>query len=330
MLPARNLIIRGLAILILLLVPSKLLAQYRIKVAFSAMTANNAPFWIALDKGFFKKNGLDVDLIYVAGGSRLVTAMLAGDAPIAHVGGVPIVTAEMHKVDLVFIGATVNKMLFQFFVSKGIIRPEDLKGKRVAVSRFGSGSDFAMRMALKELGLEPNKDVAILQLGGTPARLAALDSGSIQGTVLLPPENIIAEQRGFRLLTDLAASDSEFLNLGVATSKEFIASHPGIVRRFMRAYVEAIHFYKTREPESMEILSRHTGMENREVLKETYSLYQTVFQPAPYVTLKGVQNIIDDLAEKEPEAASISAQSLIENRFIKELDESGYIRSLYR
>ena len=249
------LVLIGFAFVILCCPPVSL-AQVQMKVAYSAMTANNAPFWVAKDKGLFKKNGLDIDLIYIEGGSRLVAAMLAGDTPIVHVGATPIITAKLRGADLVIIGATVNRLLFQFFVGKEIARPDDLKGKKVAISRFGSGSDLAMRMALKELGLVPTKDVTILQLGGTPVRLAALDSRSIQGTVLLPPDTFIAMQRGFRPLIDLASSDLEFLNLGVSTSREFIRSKPDIVEKFMRSYVEAIHFYKTRESESMEVLSK--------------------------------------------------------------------------
>ncbi len=319
-----------LLLFLLPLAPDQLLGQSRIKVAYSSITGNQAPLWIAQDRGIFKKNGLDVELIFIEGGSRVVQAMLAGDTPIAHVGATPIVIGNLRGADSVMIAATVNKILFQFFTAKGVSRPEDLKGKKVAISRFGSGSDFALRRALRELGLEPNKDVAVIQLGTTPVRIAALESGSIQGTVLLPPETLLAKKKGYRLWVDLAASDFEFLNMGVAASRAFTTSQPETVRRFMRSYVEVIHFFKAREAESMKIVARYTRTEDQEILKEIYEIYQRVFVKRPYVSEKGIQNILDDLGQTDPKAKEIRAASMVESRFLKELDESGFIDRLYQ
>jgi ABC-type nitrate/sulfonate/bicarbonate transport system substrate-binding protein len=147
--------------LVSVLVPSLSRAQTKMKLAYSSITANQAPFWIAWDRGLFKKNGLDVEMIFIEGGSRVVQAMVAGDTPIAHVGATPIASGNLRGADLVMCAATVNKILFQFFVAKEITRPEDLRGKKFAISRFGSSSDFALRAALKALGLDPRKDVAI-------------------------------------------------------------------------------------------------------------------------------------------------------------------------
>jgi NitT/TauT family transport system substrate-binding protein len=324
---------RSACILLLFLfafVPDQLLGQSKIKVAYSSITGNQAPLWIARDRGIFKKNGLEVELIFIEGGSRVVQAMVAGDAPLAHVGATPIVVGNLRGADSVMIAATVNKMLFQFFAARDVSRPEDLKGKRVGISRFGSGSDFALRAALKELGLEPNKDVAILQLGTTPIRMAALESGAIQGTVLLPPETLLAKKRGYRLWVDLAATDFEFLNMGVATSRAFAKSQPDIVRRVTSSYVEGIRFFKTQESESMRIVARHTRTGDQEILKEIYELYQRVFMKKPYVSAKGIQNILDDLGQTDPKAKGIRAQSMFDNRFLKELDESGFIDRLYQ
>ncbi len=256
--------------------------------------------------------------------------MVAGDTPIAHVGATPVALGNLRGADLVLLAATVNKILFQFFTAKGVSRPEELKGKRVAISRFGSGSEFALRVALRELGLEANKDVAVLQLGTTPARMAALESGSIHGTVLLPPETMLAKKKGYRLLVDLAASDFEFLNMGVAASRAFTKSQPETVRRFMRSYVEGIHFFKAREAESMKIVARYTRTEDQEILKEIYDIYQRVFVKRPYVSGKGIQNILDDLGQTDPKAKEIRAASMVESRFLKELDESGFIDRLYQ
>ncbi len=314
----------------LALPPAQLLGQSKMKVAYSSITGNQAPLWIAQDRGIFKKNGLEVELIFIEGGSRVVQAMVAGDTPLAHAGATPIVTENLRGADLAMIGATVNKILFQFFTTREVSRPGELKGKRVGISRFGSGSDFALRAALRELGLEPNKDVAILQLGTTPVRMAALEAGSIQGTVLLPPETLMAKKKGYRLLVDLAATQFEFLNMGVATSRAFAKSQPQTLRSFIKSYVEGIYFFKTQAAQSMKILSRYTRTEDQEILREIYELYEKIFPKKPYVSVKGVQNILDDLAQSQLKAKDMRAAAMIDNQFVKELDESGFIDGLYR
>jgi len=294
------------------------------------LNANNAPFWIAQDNGMFKELGLDVELIYVPGGSNVVSAMMAGDAPVTHVGGTPVMTARLRGADVVFLAATVNKILFQLFAGHGINRAQDLKGKTVAISRFGSGSDFALRLALNQLALQPGKDVTVVQIGGTAARLAALDAGTIQATVLLPPDTLIARQKRYRLLVDLAETDLEFLNSGVATSRAFTESQPDVVHRIMRAYVRAIHFFKAHAGDSMKVVARHLRIDNPAILQEIYKLYQKVFRAKPYVTINGLRSIASGLAATEAKAKNLRLDVSIESRFIKDLDDSGFIDSLYR
>lgn len=320
----------GLLLLLVLVPASSARAQERIQVAFSAMTGNNTPLWVAGDRGLFERNGLEVTLIYIQGGSRVVAAMMAGDTPIAHVGAAPLVAAKLRGANLVFVAATVNKLLFQLFGARDITTPQELRGKKVSISRFGSGSDYAMRLALKQAGLNPARDVTILQMGGTPVRLAGLENGAVQGTVLLPPDTIIAAQKGFHLLVDLGKSGGQFLNLGVATSRGFIRSHAEIVRRFIRSYVEAIHFFKVDKEESMQILAKHLRMDNPALVADVYDLYRSVFQEKPYVTAGGVGSILDNLRAKYPRVKEIKAASLIDNRFIRALDRDGFIDRLYR
>lgn len=183
---------------------------------------------------------------------------------------------------------------------------------------------------MNQLALQPGKDVAVLQLGGTAARLAALDAGAIQGTVLLPPETLIARKRGYRLLVDLAETDLEFLNSGVATSRAFIESHRDVVRRLMRAYVEAIHFFKAQMPDSIKVVAKHLRIDNPEILQELYKLYRKVFRAKPYATPSGLQSIVSGLAATENTARDLKLGSMIESRLIKDLDDGGFIDSLYR
>jgi len=318
----------GVLFMLAAFLPAPIWAQSKLMIAYSSLNANNAPFWIAQDKGLFNKNGLDIELIYASGRS-VVAAMLAGDAPVAHVGGTPVVTANLRGANFVFLAATVNKILFQFFAGPGINRGESLKGKTVAISRFGSGSDFALRLALNQLGLQPGKDLTVIQLGGTAARLAALHAGSIQGTVLLPPDTLIAKDKGYPLLVDLAETEMEFLNTGVATSRAFINSRPDVVPRLMRAYVEGIHFFQTHPSESMKVVGKHLRIDDPEILQELYKLYRKVFRAKPYVSRRGLESIVSSLGAPENKVRDLKLDSMIESRFIKNLDDSGFIDSLY-
>jgi NitT/TauT family transport system substrate-binding protein len=303
----------------------------RINVAYSSISGNNAPLWVTQEKGFFRKYGLDVQVVLIESGTTAVQSLISGEVNFAHMAGAAVMQSNLRGADAVMIAGVVNTLIFQLYTDKGISRPDQLKGKAVGVTRFGSSTDFAMRYALERYGLDPGKDVTILQLGNVPAILAALEAGKLQGAMLSPPTTLRAKKAGFPVLADLQMLGLEYQHTGIATTRSLIKSRPELVRDFMRAYVEGIHYAKTHRKETLEILAKYLRTDDKDVLEETYeSIMVTLVPEKPYPTLKGIQIILRELGAKDPAARSAKPEQFVDLTFIKELDGSGFVDRLYK
>jgi NitT/TauT family transport system substrate-binding protein len=303
----------------------------RIMVAYSSISGNNAPLWVTQEKGFFKKYGLDVQAVLIESGSTSAQSLIAGDVAFAHMAGAAIMQSNLRGADAVMIAGVINTLTFQLYTDKTISRPDHFKGKTVGVTRFGSSTDFAMRYALEKYGLDPNKDVTMLQLGNVPALLSALEAGKIQGAMLSAPTTLRAKKMGYPMLADLQMLGLEYQHTGIATTKSLIKSKPELVRDFMRAYVEGIHYAKTHRGETLEILAKYLRTDDKEILDDTYdSIAVNLVPEKPYPTLKGIQIILRELGIKDPNARSAKPEQFVDLTFIKELDSSGFIDRLYK
>jgi NitT/TauT family transport system substrate-binding protein len=303
----------------------------RIMVAYSSISGNNAPLWVTQEKGFFKKYGLDVQAVLIESGSTSAQSLIAGDVTFAHMAGAAIMQSNLRGADAVMIAGVVNTLTFQLYTDKSISRPDHFKGKTVGVTRFGSSTDFAMRYALEKYGLDPNKDVTILQLGNVPALLSALEAGRIQGAMLSAPTTLRAKKLGYPMLADLQMLGLEYQHTGIATTRSLIKSKPELVRDFMRAYVEGIHYAKTHRAETLEILAKYLRTDDKDILDDTYdSIALNLVPEKPYPTLKGIQIILRELGIKDPNARSAKPEQFVDLTFIKELDGSGFIDRLYK
>jgi LysM repeat protein len=231
----------------------------------------------------------------------------------------------------VIIAGVLNTLIFQLYTDKNISRPDQFKGKSVSVTRFGSATDFAMRYALEKYGLDVNKDVAILQLGNHPAQLAALEAGRVQGAMLSMPTSLRAKKMGFPMMADLQMLGLEYQHTSIATTKTLIKSKPDMVRDFLRAYIEGIHYAKTHRKETLDVLAKYLRVDDKEVLDETYdTVVSTLMPEKPYPTQKGIQTILRELGAKDPVARSARPEQFIDISMIKELDASGFIDRLYK
>jgi NitT/TauT family transport system substrate-binding protein len=303
----------------------------KINVAFSSISGNMAPLWVTQDKGFFRKNGLDVQVILIESGTTTAQALVAGDISFATLAGPAVIQSNLRGADTVMIAGIVNTLTFQLFTEKGITRPDQFRGKSVGVTRYGSATDFAMRYALDKYGLDANKEVAILQLGNVPALLAAMEAGKIQGAMLSAPTSLRAKKMGYPMLADLQMLGLEYQHTSVATSRALIKSKPDLVRDFMRAYIEGIHYAKMHRKETLEVLAKYLRTDDKEVLDDTYeSIVQTLVPEKPYPTQKGVQIILRELGAKDPAARSARPEQFVDISTLKELDSSGFIDRLYK
>src|SRR5581483_1389918 len=303
----------------------------KIRIAYSSISGNQIPAWVAYEKGFFRKNGLDAELVFIEAGSRAVSALLNGDVAMAQMAGPSVIQSRLQGQDVVIIAGFLNTMDYQLMVHNSITRPDQLKGKTMAVSRVGSSSDFATRYALNKYGLIPDKDVTIVEIGSQPARFAALEAGKIQGAMVTVPLTLKAKKLGFHALADLQMLGLEYQHTALVTSRALIKSKPEVVRNAMKSMVEAIHYYKTQRADALAVLGKYLKENSPEALDETYEGIGLALIPEkPYPTLRGIQIMLSELSAKDPKAQKARPEEFVDTSFIKELDASGYIDRLYK
>ncbi len=228
-----------------------------LNVSYSALVPSGAPFWIAHELGLFEKEGLLVKLVYINASPLVIASILAGDIQVSLSGVSAIVSAYARGSDLVAIAGAVNKINVSIYALPEIKKPEDLRGKRLGITRFGGLYDFSANYALKKWGLQAAKDVAVIQIGDAPSLMSALVGNSIQAATLQPPSTITAAQRGYRELMDLSKSGFEYQNTVVLSTRSVIRKSPDTFRRFMRAYSTALGiFHQQREP-TLKVMAKH-------------------------------------------------------------------------
>lgn len=302
----------------------------KMHVGYSAQAGAFAPIWITREAGLFRKHGLDVDLIFIPGGPTAAAALMAGEVQVVAMAGPAIVTSNLAGSDLVMIAGIVNTFAFQFVTVKEITSPAQLKGKRIGVNRFGAAPDVAARYALKHMGIDP-REVVILQLGEQSTRLAAMKAGQLEAAILLPPITTLAQKEGMNVLLDMSELRAEFQITGLASSHSFVTQKRPSASRFMRAFVEGIHYYKTRRKESMDIIARYMRTHDMEAVGATYDYFALKIVPKkPYPSIRGIKALLDLAAKDRPEAGKVSPERFVDSTLLKELDHSGFIDRLYQ
>jgi NitT/TauT family transport system substrate-binding protein len=301
----------------------------KISVGYSAISGDQLPAWVAKETGIFEKNGLDVQLIFFTGGSTAVMALVAADTPISQVAGAGVVNSALAGSDAALIVGGVTSLNYYLMSQSQIKTPEQLKGGSVAISRFGSASDFIARFALSKIGLTPGKDVTLVQIGSTSARMDATLTGRVQATVINPPASFIGQKRGMTVLADLPKLGLVYQHTSAATTKRFIRENPDIVRRYVKSQVEAVHRIYTDKETSVKVLSKYFGRGvEQEILEKTWEnlLNDSVLPRKQYPSLEGIKTILDTQAKGKP----AKPEDFVDLTFIRELDKSGYIDSLYK
>src|SRR5919106_3124186 len=301
----------------------------RINVGYSAISGDQLPAWVAKEAGIFQKNGLDVQLIYFTGGTTAVMALVSADTPVSQVAGSAVVNSVLAGSDAVIVAGGITSLNYYLMARPNIKTAEQLKGGSVAISRFGSSSDFIARYALSKIGLTPGKDVTLVQIGSTPDRMAATLAGRVQATVINPPASIIAERKGMTVIADLPKLGLVYQHTSAATTKRFIRDHPDIVRRYVKSQVEAVRRIYTDKETSIKTLSKYFGRGvERDVLEKTWEnlLNDSVLPRKQYPSLEGIKTILATEAKGKP----AKPEDFADLTFVRELDQSGYIDGLYK
>jgi NitT/TauT family transport system substrate-binding protein len=294
------------------------------------MSGSMAWVWAAKEGGYFDKHGLSVDLVYIGGTAQLFQSMLAGEIAFGVGGGPSIIHANMQRRAIVGVAGTLNRMIMKIMAGPQIKSPADIRGKRIAVTRYGTITDFSARLFLKNWGLSAERDAVILQVGSVPNVLAALQNGSAQAGALSPPAHLQAERMGFSELMDLSKAEIYYPYTYIIVSAGFLEKNRNSVRPFLAASVEGIHRFKTDGAFAKKLIAKYLRIEDEKVLEETHRLFSSLFETVPYVKREGLAGLIQILAEKDPKVESVKLDSIVEDRFVRELDTSGFIKSLYR
>lgn len=302
----------------------------RLKTSYSALTANMAAYWLAKEAKVFEKHGLSVDVVLIESGVTTVQALTAGETQIAMGGGTVGVSSNLAGSDIVTISSIEPRLPYALLAQKEIKTIEQLKGKRLAVSRFGSASDLGARLILQRYGLIPDKEVTLLQTGGTSTRLSALSKRSVDSTVLTPEFFTLGKKAGFTILVDPTQYDIPFPQLEVLTSRAFLKAQPDTVTRYMRAIIEGIYMVKQNPEPSIRALSKYLRIDDREALEEVYKLYKELYQPIPHPSPAAIQTQLTWMAERDPRAKAAKPEQFIDGTILREIEKSGFVTRLYQ
>jgi NitT/TauT family transport system substrate-binding protein len=304
----------------------------KLNVGYSAVSADQLPAWVAKESGIFQRNGLDVQLIFFTGGSTAILALVSGDVPVTQVSGPGLVSSGLAGSDAVFVAGGMTSLNYVLMARADIKKPEQLRGGTVAISRFGSATDTIARFALRKIGLTPGKDVTIVQIGTGPDRLNATLTGRVSSAIINPPSSFVAEKKGLNVLADVAQMGLVFQHTAPATTRRFIKEHPDTVRRYVKSQVEALHVLWTNKEASVRALGKYMQGVDRTILEKSWEtvLSEALFSKKQYPSAEGIKTVLEDVAERDPRAKSAKPEQFIDAAFIKELDQSGFIDSLYK
>lgn len=295
----------GSAVLIFSVLPVIAAEVQKITVALTSPGGVQAIYWYTYKRGFFEKHGLDPTIVQVRGSSVGLNVLISGGAQFLADSLAGTVSADLSGADLVIVLAPISKFPAMFYVSPDIKDPNDLIGKKVAVSTFGGESHFSVLAALKVLGV-PKEEVTILQIGTQPERLAALLSRQIAGATFTPPANLRAESEGLRKMVDLTESDKQYYSGPISVRKAFLNEHQDTVKAFIRAYVEAVRSYKTNSQTAKETLSAYTRIRDTKALNYAYEFYTRFYRENPKPECATVKDFLPDMKEATRRTAILS------------------------
>ncbi len=294
----------------------------KIKIGYPAISYNQIHIWVAKEAGLFKKYGLDVELVFLRGGQMATQALVAGDPPMVNIGTV--VQANLQGHDIILIGSIENTYAYSVAAVPGIARVEQLKGKRLGVSGFGSASHNAALILLRRFNLEPNKDVTIVVAGPTTDRLTAMGAGSIDATVLTPTEAAMAKKRGFSEVYDMLDMGIEVQGNGFATSRFFIKKQRETVKAALKGYIEAINYIRHNREATNRIMTKYLRNSDPDVLDAAYQGFVKLVPTRPYPTLKGIQFLLDQFSTTLPQANSAKPEQFVDLSLLQELEKEGF------
>jgi NitT/TauT family transport system substrate-binding protein len=307
-------------------------ANINIKVGYPSLGGNLMALWTAQEAGIFAKNGLTSETLYIAGSPNTIKALLAGDIQYAVVGASASIRAALAGSDVVLIATAAPGLAFRIYGRPEIRSLQDLRGKRIVQSVAGTDPDVAIALALQQEKI-PFEDVQYVRVdtGGDPARLAALQASGAEAVIVSPGIFGKAEKDfGLHVVSDVISQQIPYEQATVATRRAHIEAHPAEVQRFVRAFTESLRHVRDHRDATLQTTRKFSGVDDQSVLEETYDYYVgSVFPRAPYVSEQGIQTLLDLVAREDPRASQHRAAEYIDSRFVKALEDEGFLKQLY-
>jgi NitT/TauT family transport system substrate-binding protein len=284
--------------------------------------------FVTRDAGFWQKYGLDSRVVVFESGSILAQAALSGEIKFSISSGPATIASRTQGADTIIVGAVVNTLPYSVVAAKQITTWDQLKGKKVAISRLGSGTDTAMRMVLKKFGLDPAKDVTILQVGTQPARVQALAAGAIDATLISPPLDLAAKKQGYNILVNVADLGIPYPQTVIETNDRFIKENPQTVKHFLKGFLEGVRYAAAHRDHTKKVITKYLMTADPEVVEATYESYLQVTDYSGHPNLDGIRNAIDEVAQRVPAAKYKKPEEFVNTRFLKELEKEGFFKQL--
>ena len=306
------------------------IAQEKLRLAWAGFSPTNSPIWTIEGRKLLQKMGVEPEIIAISNSPTVLQALLAGEIDAASVSVTTLTSSRLAGADTVMIVGIVPTFVDHIVSLSSITAVEQLKGKTGGVNRLGTTSDLGLRLALRRLGVDPEKDVKIIPTGGTAERFAALSKGITQFTIIPEPFLTQAEKLGFRNLFNISDLKIPFWWNGILTRDSILKAKRPLMLKLARAMVEAIHIIKTEKEYAKALIKKNLGVADPEGLERAYRDYSNAFPEVPYPTPEGVKTMLDDLAPKNPKAAAADPKSFVDASLIRELDTSGFIKQLYK
>lgn len=284
--------------------------------------------YLAQEMGLWRKHGVDIKLLTFESGSTLAQVARSGEIKFAINSGPTTIAARAQGADAIIIASGVNTLPYSLVTAKGISNWDQLKGKKVGVSRFGSGTDTAIRLVCKKFGLDPTKDFIILQGGTQPTRLQALWAGAIDATLVSPPLDLVAKKQGWSILVNIAQLGIPYPQLVIETTDRLNRENPKLVKGFLKGFVEAIYYGARFRDETKKVITKYLKVSDPEILEATYESFTKVTDYSAEPNLEGIRNAIDEVALRVPAVKSKSPQEFVDLRFLKELQTEKFFQQL--
>ena len=300
----------------------------KIRVGGGSVGAPQMTMWFAKEAGFYEKHGLAIEAISIPGSSMALQAMLSGEVPIIQLGGTASMLANFAGADTVIVATILKKFLFSIFSRPDISRIADLKGKLFGATRFGTLSDFASRFALEKSGLNPERDITMVQTGGQPETVLALLTGKVQAAALSVPATMRARKANMRELLDMAKLEATIHQNGVVTTRKYLKTNEDTVRRFLRAYIEGAALAKKDKAFASRVMAKYLGTNDRELLDDAYERVMLHLEIPPYPTAEGVGVLLKTLEKAQSKAREAKPEDFIDSRLVREIEKSGFIDRL--